>query len=92
MILLQADHGPGAYFAWDSVEDSLLPERMSVLNAYYFPGRDYTALDPAISPVNSFRVVLDTYFGETLPRLPDRSYFSSWDEPLELQDISDRLH
>jgi hypothetical protein len=91
VILLQADHGPGAYFVWDSAEDSLLPERMSMLNAYYFPDRDYTALDPAISPVNSFRVVLDTFFGETLPRLPDRSFFSSWDRPLDLIEVTDQV-
>ena len=89
VILLQGDHGPGAFFVWDSAEDSLLPERMSMLNAYYFPDGDYAALDPAISPVNSFRVVLDTYFGETLPRLPDRSYFSSWDRPLDLIEVTD---
>ena len=89
VILLQADHGPGAYFVWDSVEDSLLPERLSILNAYYFPDDDYAGLDLAISPVNSFRVVLDRYFGESLPRLPDRSYFSSWDRPLDLIDVTD---
>jgi len=91
VILLQADHGPGAYFVWDSAEDSLLPERMSMLNAYYFPDGDYTALDSAISPVNSFRVVLDMYFGETLPRLPDRSFFSSWDRPLDLIEVTDQV-
>jgi len=91
VILLQGDHGPGAYFVWDSAEDSLLPERMSMLNAYYFPDGDYAGLDPAISPVNSFRVVLNTYFGETLPRLPDRSFFSSWDRPLDLIEVTDQV-
>lgn len=91
VVLLQADHGPGAHLVWDSPEDSLLDERLSILNAYYFPDQRYTALDPAISPVNSFRVVLTEYLGEDLPRLPDRAYFSSWDEPLALVEITDQV-
>jgi hypothetical protein len=91
IILLQGDHGPGAYFVWDSADESVLPERMSMLNAYYFPDRDYHHLDPAISPVNSFRMVLDTYFGESMPRLPDRSFYSSWDRPLDFTDVTDKV-
>ena len=40
---------------------------MSILNAYYFPGGRYEGLYEAISPVNSFRVVLNTFFGAKLP-------------------------
>jgi hypothetical protein len=91
VILLQADHGPGAYLVWDSLEGSLLKERMSVLNAYYFPDASYERLDPTISPVNSFRVVLSQYLGADLPRLPDRSFFSTWDQPLVMTDVTDQV-
>lgn len=91
IVLLQADHGPGAYLVWDSLEDTLLEERLSILNAYYFPDGDFSALDPAISPVNSFRVVLTQYLGASLPRLPDRAFFSTWDEPLTLVEVTDQI-
>jgi hypothetical protein len=37
-------------------------------------------LYPSISPVNSFRVVLDSYFAQNLPLLEDQSYFGPPDE------------
>jgi hypothetical protein len=88
VILLQADHGPGAYLVWDSADQSVLEERFGILNAYYFFDRRYETLDPAISPVNSFRVVLSAYLDAQLERVPDRSYFSSWDAPLDLAEVT----
>ena len=62
---------------------------MSILNAYYFPGRRYEALYDRISPVNSFRVVLNTFFAANLELLPDRSFFSTWAEPYHFIDVTD---
>ena len=92
VILLQADHGPGAHMVWNSAEESELLERMAILNAYYFPDRQYQALYPGITPINSFRVLLSTYFEAQLSPLPDLSFFSSWDRPLDLLEVTDRLH
>lgn len=75
IILLQSDTGPG-------LSPSL---RMNNLSAYYFPGGDYTALYPSITPVNSFRVVFDQFFGENLPLLDDNTYFSTYKEPFEFK-------
>jgi len=77
IIIIQGDHGPGAYLHWGSLEHSNVKERMGMLNAYYFPDKDYAALYPSISPVNSFRVVLDKFFGANLELLPDNHYFST---------------
>jgi len=77
IIIIQGDHGPGAYLTWGSLERSNVKERMAMLNAYYFPDRDYSSLYPSISPVNSFRVVLDKFFGADLKLLPDDHYFST---------------
>ena len=38
MIILQADHGPGAYLDQNSNENSNFTERISILNGYFFPG------------------------------------------------------
>ncbi|MBN1374611.1 MAG: hypothetical protein JXA01_00495 [Dehalococcoidia bacterium] len=48
-----------------------------ILNAYYFPGRDYGDLYENISPVNSFRVIFNNYFGGSFDSLQDMSY--RWD-------------
>ena len=38
VIILQADHGPGAYLNWDKYDEGCVQERMAILNAYYLPG------------------------------------------------------
>jgi hypothetical protein len=49
---------------------------MKILNAYYLPGHA-DQLYTSISPVNTFRVVLNSYFGTNFPLLEDVSYYSS---------------
>ncbi len=77
VIILQGDHGAGSRLDWDSPAASCLWERSAILNAYYLPAAGKVALYPSISPVNSFRVVLNSIFGTELPLLPDRTYFTS---------------
>jgi hypothetical protein len=81
IILLQADHGPGSRLNWESAEETDLAERTSILSAYFLPGDAGGLLYPTITPVNSFRVVFDAFFGADYPLLPDRTYFSTWSEP-----------
>lgn len=77
IIIIQGDHGPGSRLDWDSPSKTCLWERTAILNAYYLPGGGDKLLYPSISPVNSFRVVLNTTFGANLPLLPDATYFTS---------------
>jgi len=78
LILLQGDHGPGRF----------TPEvRMKILNAYYFFDQNYANLYEAISPVNSFRVILSTYFEQELPLLEDVSRYSEYNRPYDYQII-----
>lgn len=44
-----------------------------ILNALYFPDQNYTTLYKQISPVNTFRVILNQYFNQQLPLLEDRT-------------------
>ncbi|MBN2548628.1 MAG: hypothetical protein JXB15_05705 [Anaerolineales bacterium] len=91
VIILQGDHGPGALLNWDDVNKTCLKERMSIFNAYYLPGEGEKHLYPAITPVNSFRIILNTYFNAGLSLLEDRSYFSLWETPYQLIDVSDSV-
>lgn len=71
IIIIQGDHGP----LYDITVDP--GYRMPILNAYYLPGIQMDkVLYPSISPVNSFRVVLNSYFDQKLPLLEDKSFFS----------------
>ena len=91
VIIIQADHGPGAYLIWESPEETNLQERFSILNAYYLPDGGEAALYPSITPVNSFRVVLNQLFNAGLELLPDKNYFTTWKHPYEFIDVTDKV-
>jgi hypothetical protein len=65
VIIVQGDHG----FWGDAYR------RLPILNAYYLPGKNADQfLYPTITPVNSFRVILNTYFNGQFELLPDKIY------------------
>ena len=89
IIILQSDHGPGARLEWEHPDKTDFKERMAIFNAYYFPDKNYTQLYNGISPVNSFRVVFNTYFHRRLNLLPDRSFFSTFTQPYRFIQIDE---
>jgi len=77
IIILQGDHGPRrrTILPEPGPWETYAREELAILNAYYLPGVDAEELlYPEISPVNTFRVILNAYFQENLPLLEDRSY------------------
>lgn len=88
IIIIQGDHGPGSMLNWASANESCLIERASILNAIYMPERAIDSLYENISPVNSFRLILHEYFDKPLEFLEDKSYYSTWGQPYNFQDIS----
>jgi len=90
IIILQGDHGPGAMLDYDSLENTNLKERMSILNAFYLPQNGQKELYDNITPVNSFRVIFNHYFGTNLNLLNDKNYFSTWNRPFKFFDVTDK--
>ena len=66
IIIIQGDHGI------PSLEDQ--GAQFQILNAYYFPGIPDPGFYDTLSPVNSFRLLLNAYFGGHYPLLPDYSF------------------
>ncbi len=95
VIIIQGDHGPGSeggdtdFDVLVNPSERLIKERMNILNAYYFPDKKYDALYDDITPVNSFRVLFNTYFGTKLSLLEDKSYISPDREPYRFFDVTD---
>jgi hypothetical protein len=71
VILLQGDHGSPRTPKWN----------MANLNVYYLPGVGKGNLYPSISPVNSFRVIFNAYFGGHLELLGDHACNNSNKDP-----------
>lgn len=76
VIILQGDHG-----------NELDQERVKILNAFYLPEGGAQQLYPTVTPVNTFRIIFNHYFGEKLPLLPDTSYYSSNTLPYNFKAI-----
>lgn len=99
VIILQGDHGTRSLGGWDHAHESLaagtpdqateatLRESMSILNAYYLPADERSQLYASITPVNTFRLILDTYLGTDLGKLEDKSYFSTYEAVYEFLEV-----
>ena len=81
IIIIQADEGPFPlrYYQqiekdWRNASEAELQIKFRILNAMYLPGVDHSKFYNTMSPVNTFRLVFDEYFGANLPLLEDRSY------------------
>ncbi len=91
IIILQGDHGSGSLLNNSSIEESCMYERASILNAYYMPEGRSDSLYPEISPVNSFRVIFNTYFGTEFRILADETYYSPFVNPYDFINITDQI-
>jgi hypothetical protein len=88
IIIIQGDHGPGSLTNHNSLENTCLYERFSILNAYYLPGVNRTSVPMDLSPVNSFRFIFNTYFNGDLELLPNRQYFSTSAHFYQFTDVT----
>ena len=70
IVIIEGDHGYRNYDAKVPINKIFMN-----LNTYYFSDGDYSQLYDGISPVNSFRVVLNKYFCQSLPMLRDSSVY-----------------
>lgn len=86
IIILQGDEGPfpyryrtiGAGFQWFTATDDEVAQKFGILSALHLPDIDPSAfgLTDHSSPVNTFRIVMNAYFGADLPLLPDVVFLS----------------
>ena len=78
IIMIQGDHGPAPF--------DVIPRRMKNLSTYYFPDNT-EGLYPTITPVNTFRLIFNKYFGQNYPLLEDRSLYSAYDVPYNYVEV-----
>ena len=90
VILLMSDHGPASMFNWNLNTPGCLWERTGNLYAILLPEHlNNEIVYSSISPVNTFRVIFNTYFGTNLPYLDDKSYLLTWQQPTVKIDLTD---
>lgn len=89
IIIIMGDHGPSAFFHFSQNDPGCTWERTSNLYAVFLPEhQEDDMVYPSISPVNTFRVIFNTYFGTHLPLLEDKSFLRFWQQPTLNVDIT----
>lgn len=90
IILLQADHGTTLGRVW--TDDGHLTH-FDILNAYHLPGGPPARLTRDISPINSFRLLLDEYFDVELDDLEVRLFDlpRGYEAPFEQVEVTERF-
>ena len=78
VIVIEGDHG------W---ADRNHEDKLSNFNAIHLPFGGKAKLYPTLTPVNTFRIVLDEYFGGDFPLLKDVSYYSTEAALFQLTEI-----
>ncbi|MBC8390541.1 MAG: hypothetical protein H8E13_21145, partial [Actinobacteria bacterium] len=88
IIILQGDHGARstlgdprgdredpANIGWLYPTAEMLRESTFILNAYYLPENGSDLLYDSITPVNTFRLIFNTYFDSDYELLEDKYYY-----------------
>jgi hypothetical protein len=65
--------------------------RMAILNSYYLPYGGSELLYDSISPVNTFRLIFNYYFGGEYELLKDEAYYSPIDDIYNYQFIPNEV-
>jgi len=91
IIVLQADHGPGSGLSWLGMDKTNIRERLSILNAVYLPGGDTSIFYDWLTPVNTFRIILNQYFNTDYELLADRSFYTTWAHPFNFLEVTRKL-
>jgi hypothetical protein len=91
IVVIQSDHGPGSELNWQSVENTNLRERFGILQAIYFSDGNTSGLYPEMSPVNTFRLVLNRLLAQKMPLLEDKSYFAPWFGRYRFVEVTEKL-
>ena len=79
IIILAGDHG--GFLASHT-------DRMAILNSYWLPGDGEAAVYEQITPVNTFRLIFNLYFGGDYPLLEDLSFYSPSSDPFVLEPVN----
>lgn len=89
VIVIQSDEGPHPpenFTFGDSLQT--LRARFRILNAYHLPAAGTVSVRPSITPVNTFRMLFDGYFGTEYGLLPDESYL---DDRGRVRNVTDMV-
>ena len=91
IIILQGDTGSAFNGNWNSPSNDFIIERMSNLNAIYFPDGNYDSFKNMNTPVNTFRIIFNEFFDANYLPLENKMYWSTGSSPYLHDDVTNLL-
>lgn len=96
IIVIQSDHGsrdtPDENVAQaNDYSDEYLGRRLRNFSALYLPGNGNGRLYPTMTPVNTFRIIFNRYFGAKYELLPDKSFITLPGSQYDVIDVTGRV-
>ena len=91
IIIIQGDTGSAFNGSWEEPSDDLIIERMSNLNAIYFPDQNYASLVDVKTPINTFRIIFNEFFDKNYLLLEDKMYWSTGNSPYLHNEVTKLL-
>ena len=74
IIIIQGDHSSKVYSELNPPEEVDMRLHLPILNAYHLPDEGQSSIYPTITPVNTFRLLFNEYFGANFEMLEDKNY------------------
>ena len=87
VIIIQSDHGPSFLGNWDNPSNDFMRERLLNLNAIKVPNKYKSKLTEPESIVNTFPSVFNAIFNDSIDKIEDKVYFSSYSDPYNFKEI-----
>jgi len=91
IIIIQADHGSQFDVDQDNPSNENIEQMMSNFSAYYLPGIEKNSSNGVITPVNTFRIIFNSYFDADYDLLENKMYLIDDYGPEYFVDVTDIL-
>jgi hypothetical protein len=93
VIIIQSDHGTAFLFEgnvdnWSNPTNEMIKERTDSINFIFLPKNTENIFSESITPVNTFSILFNHYFGTDFEILEDKIYFAK-DGSYNLKDVTD---
>ena len=91
IIIIQADHGSQFDIEPGEPSNENIEQMMSTFSAYYLPGIEKNLSYDVITPVNTFRIIFNSYFNTDYDLLENKIYLADYSVPAYFVDVTDVL-
>ena len=88
IIIIQSDHGTAFPMDWENPTEKMKHDRLSNINYILLPDKNENFLYNTMTPVNTFRVLFNDYFGTNFEILEDKVFFSDYEKPYNFIDVT----